>query len=108
MFKIAVSNVVVLPIKFTMKDGTTNKLFAFTLTAARKTQEEIEEHPEQTIKEFLLENVTDWQGQRLVLLENNEPAAFSREALDYMLKQPGLLSIVWAAYGRESAGKEKN
>lgn len=108
MFKTAVSNVMQVPVKFTLKEGLVNKLFSFSLTASRQTQEEIEEHPEKTIKEFLLDNVTGWEGQRLVLLENNEPAAFSREAFDYMLKQPGLLHIVWTAYGRESAGKEKN
>ncbi len=107
-FKLAVSNIVQVPVKFTLKEGAVNKLFTFTLTAARKTPEQIEEQPELTIKEFLLENVTDWSGQRLVLQENNEPAAFSKEAFDYMLKQPGLLLLVWQAYQRECGGKEKN
>ena len=107
-FKIAVGNVVQVPVKFTLREGQADKQFNFSLTAQRKTQEEIEEQPELTIKDFLLDNVSDWSGQRLVLLENNEPAPFSREALDYMLKQPGLLGVVWASYQRHTAGKEKN
>lgn len=107
-FKLAVANIVQVPVKFTMKDGSVNKLFSFTLTANRKTPEEIEQQPEQTIKEFLVENVTDWSGQRLVLLDSNEPAPFSAEAFDYMLKQAGLLAVVWQSYQRECGAKEKN
>lgn len=107
-FKIAIGNTVLVPVKFTLKDGSVNKLFTFSLTAIRKTPEEIDEQPELTIKDFLLENVTDWSGQRLVLQDNDEPAPFSRDALDYLLKQPGLLGIVWTAYQRECGGKEKN
>jgi hypothetical protein len=52
--------------------------------------------------------VSDWQGQRLVLLENNEPAPFSRDAFDFMLRQPGVLSVVWGAYQKQAGSKEKN
>ena len=107
-FKLAVANIVLVPIKFTMKDGSVNKLFSLTLTANRKTPEEIEQQPEQTIKEFLIENVTEWSGQRLVLLDSNEPAPFSPAAFDYMLKQAGLLTVVWQSYQRECGAKEKN
>lgn len=107
-FKLAIANVVQVPIKFTMKEGAVNKLFSFTLTANRRTPEQIEEQSEQLIKDCLLENVTDWSGQRLVLQDNNEPAAFSHEAFDYMLKQPGLLLLAWQAYQRECGAKEKN
>lgn len=107
-FKTAVGNIVQVPVKLTLRDGTVDKLFTFTLTAERKTQDEIEETPELSVKDFLLNVVTDWQGQRLVLLDNNEPAAYSREAFDYMLKQPGVLGVVWGAYQKHTASKEKN
>lgn len=107
-YKLAVANIVNVPVKLTMREGSLNRKFEFSLTANRKTPEEIEEQPEQTIKEFLLENITDWSGQRLVLQDNNEPAPFSAEAFDYMLKQPGLLLLIWAAYQRECGCKEKN
>jgi adenine-specific DNA methylase len=107
-FKTAVGNIVQFPVKLTLRDGLVDKVFIFTLTATRKTQEEIEETPELSVKDFLLDVVSDWQGQRLVLQDNNEPAAYSREALDYMLKQPGVLVVVWTAYQKHTAGKEKN
>lgn len=107
-FKIAVANVVQVHVKFTLKDGSVNRLFSFSLTATRRTPEEIEEQPEVTIKEFLVANVTDWSGQRLILQDNNEPAPYSKEAFEFLLKQPGLLMIIWAAYQRECGGKEKN
>ena len=107
-FKTAVGNIVQFPVKLSLRDGLVDKVFPLTLTATRKTQEEIEETPELSVKDFLLDVVSDWQGQRLVLLDNNEPAAFSREALDYMLKQPGVLGVVWGAYQKHTASKEKN
>ena len=107
-YKFAVDNIVQVPIKFTLKEGSVNKLFSFSLTAVRRTPEEIEEQPELTIKEFLLENVTDWAGQRLVLKQNNEPAPFTKKSFDYMLKQSGLLAVVWQSYQRECGAKEKN
>ena len=108
MYAISIEDIVSVPVKFTMRERAVDKLFSFTLTAKRKTQEEIEEQPELSVKDFLLDAVTDWSGQRLVITDNKEPAAFSREAFEYMLKQPGLLGIVWAAYTRACGGKEKN
>jgi hypothetical protein len=108
MYAISIEDIVSVPVKFTMRERAVDKLFSFTLTAKRKTQEEIEDQPELSVKDFLLDAVTDWSGQRLVITDNKEPAAFSREAFEYMLKQPGLLGIVWAAYTRACGGKEKN
>ena len=107
-FKIAVGNVVQVPVKFTLRDGSVDKLFSFSLTATRRTPEEVEAQPELSVKDFLLDNVTDWSGQRLVLQDNNEPAPFSREAFEFMLKQPGIVGLVWAAYQRQAGSKEKN
>lgn len=108
MYQICIENVVNVPVKFTMRERAVDKLFSFTLTGTRRTQEEIDEQPELSVKDFLLENISDWSGQRLVIAENREPAAFSRDALEFMLKQPGVLGIVWAAYTRTCGGKEKN
>jgi hypothetical protein len=106
--KIAVGNVVQVPVKFTMRDGSVDKLFSFSLTAERRTPEEVEAQPELSVKDFLLDNVTDWSGQRFVLLENNEPAPFSRDNFGFMLMQPGVLGTVWLSYQRQCASKEKN
>jgi hypothetical protein len=106
--KIAVGNIVEVPLKFTFRDGAVDRLFSLTLTATRKTQEEIEEDPDLSVKDFLLNNVTDWGNQRFVLLDNNEPAPYSRENFEFLLKQPGLLGTVWQAYQKAVASKEKN
>jgi hypothetical protein len=108
MFAISIEDTVTVPVKFTMRERAVDKLFSFSLTGQRKTQDEIEEQPELSVKDFLLENISDWSGQRLVVLENKEPAPFSKDAFEFMLKQPGLLGIVWAAYTRACGGKEKN
>jgi hypothetical protein len=108
MFAISIEDTVTVPVKFTMRERTVDKLFSFSLTAKRKTQDEIEEQPELSVKDFLLENISDWSGQRLVILENKEPAPFSKDAFEFMLKQPGLMGIVWGAYTKACGGKEKN
>ena len=109
MFTLAIDNVVEVPVKFTLKAGKVNKPFNVTLTARRLTPEESEAQPaDLSIKEFLLDNVSAWADQRLVLDAAGQPAAFSREALDAMLKVPGVLMTVWAAYNRECGCKEKN
>jgi hypothetical protein len=108
MYAISIEDTVTVPVKFTMRERTVDKLFGFSLTANRKTQDEIEEQPELSVKDFLLENISDWSGQRLVILENKEPAPFSKDAFEFMLKQPGLLGIVWGAYTKACGGKEKN
>jgi hypothetical protein len=108
MFAISIEDTVTVPVKFTMRERAVDKLFSFSLTGQRKTQDEIEEQPELSVKDFLLENISDWSGQRLVILDNKEPAPFSKDAFEFMLKQPGLLGIVWTAYTRACGGKEKN
>lgn len=109
MFKTAIGNIVLVPVKLTIKEGSVNKLFSFTLTVERKSQEEMEDTPEKTIEDFLLENVKDWTGQRLVLLENNEPAPYSPEALKFMFKKyDNAMGIIWTDYQREAWCKAKN
>ena len=110
MFTLAIENVVEVPVKFTLKVGKVNKPFNATLTARRLSKEESDNMAaDQSIKDFLLDNVTDWREQRLVLDGvTGEPAPFSREAFDAFLSVSGVLGICWNAYMRECAGKEKN
>lgn len=108
MYAVSIEDTVTVPVKFTMRERSVDKLFSFSLTAKRKTQDEIEEQPELSVKDFLLDNISDWSHQRLVVLENKEAAPFTRDALEFMLKQPGLLGIIWTAYTRACGGKEKN
>lgn len=110
MFKLAIDNVVEVPVKFTLKVGKVNKPFNAILIARRLTKEESDAmSADLSIKDFLLDNVSDWREQRLVLDDaTGEPAAFSRDALDAFLSVSGVLAICWSAYTRECAGKEKN
>ena len=110
MYTLAIDNVVEVPVKFTLKVGKVNKPFNAILIARRLTREESDAMASDlSIKDFLLENVSGWSEQRLVLDDaTGEPAAFSRDALDAFLSVSGVLAICWNAYQRECAGKEKN
>lgn len=110
MFTLAIENVVEVPVKFTLKVGKVNKPFGVTLTARRLSKEESDNMAaDQSVKDFLLDNVSAWSDQRLVLDSvTGEPAPFSREAFDAFLSVTGVLGICWNAYVRECAGKEKN
>lgn len=108
MYTLAIDDVVEVPVKFTLKAGKVNKPFSVTLIARRQTKEEAEAASDVTIKDFLLDNVTDWTDQRLVLGDNGEPAAFSRAAFEYMLSATGVLTVCWHAYLKECGAKEKN
>ena len=109
MFKTAVGDVVKFQVKFTLREGLVNKTFSFMLTATRKTQEDLDQVSDKTVKEVLIENITDWADQRLILLENNEPAPYSAEAMEFIAtKYPTVLMLFWVTYQRECGCKEKN
>lgn len=108
MFTLAVEDIAVFTIKFTLKSGRVNKQYTATLTANRQSKEESESQADSTsVKEFLLTHVTDWCDQNLVL-KDGKPAEFSREAFEYMLSVGNVLPIVWNAYLKETGAKEKN
>jgi hypothetical protein len=109
MYTLAIDNVVEVPVKFTLKAGKVNKPFSATLIATRLSKEESEAQADGTsIKDFLLDNITGWEGQRLVLDGEGSPAKFSREALDAFLSVSGVLMVCWQAYLKECGAKEKN
>ena len=113
MYKLAVENVVEVPVKFTLKSGKVNKAFAFTLTAKRLPQDEITEAfkaVEFNFKAFLEATsvVTDWSGQRLVLDDAGEPVPFSADAFSFLLNVTGVAQAIYVAYAKECGAKEKN
>lgn len=108
MYTLAIDNVVVFTVKFTLKSGRVNKSFSVTLTANRLSKEESEAQADGTsVKDFLLNEVTNWSDQNLVLVDG-KPADFSREAFEYMLSVGNVLAVVWNAYLKETGAKEKN
>lgn len=109
MFKTAIGDVVVFQVRFTLKENSVNKQFLFTLTAIRRDQAYFDENENIKVKDVLAESITDWADQRLILLENNEPAAYSAEAMEYLaVKYPTVIGLFWVAYQRECGCKEKN
>ena len=111
MYKLAIDDTVDVPVKFTLKVKSVAKLFGFTLTCDRLTQDEISarlEDKENKVKDFMLEVTTGWSGQRLVLDESGEPAAFSPEAMTALLNAPGVAMVCFNAYIKDCGAKEKN
>lgn len=111
MFTLAVENEVEVPVKLTLKSKGVAKLFSFTLEATRLAQTEINErleNKESLIKDFLIEVVHGWKGQRLVLNERGEPADFGAEAFEAMLNVAGVATVCFNAYFQECGAKAKN
>lgn len=99
--KLAVGNVIDVPVKFSLQDGGAVREFAFTLEADRCSSDEaqalIKSDGAET-RAFLLERVRGWRGQRLVLDDEDQPAVFSLPALGVMLDVSGVQLIVAVAY----------
>jgi hypothetical protein len=111
MRTLAIQNTVEVPVKFTLKEGKVNKLFAFTLIADRLEQDEITsrlEEKDRKVKDFMTEVITDWSGQKLVLEEDGTPSPFGPEALAMVLNVAGVASVCFTAYFKECGAKEKN
>lgn len=105
MFKLAIDDVVEVPVRFTLRVKNVDKSMAFTLIAKRVS---LDDYSDQSVAEFLRSNVTDWKDQKLVLDQDGSPAEFSDDAFDAMLKVPGVTGAVWNAYQREVGAKTKN
>lgn len=111
-YKLAVENKVCVSVKGTVP-GTTKgarKRFDFTLTMDRMTQAEITEAMKSgdTIEDFVVARTTGWDGQRLVLDDQDKPAEFCEEALRCLLTQPGMAVWCYQAYLRDVGVAEKN
>lgn len=110
-FKLAIANVVKVPVKLTLNNGGKIAAFAFSVTADRLDQDQIKTSlgdGEALISEFLTEVVHDWHGQTLVIDENDKPADFGPEALEMMLSTAGVSMVIFNAYLKEVGAKAKN
>jgi hypothetical protein len=105
-FVLKIGNFVEFPVRLEINDAGTPAVFSFRLTAKRLTAQEWKshfteggEHAEQTVLDFLLDHITAWHGQTLVLdEETGAPAAFTREAFKAMLGVLGVAAAVFAKY----------
>lgn len=111
-FKFAVAPVVRVPVKFLANDGSKAVPFKFTLLCTRLKQAEVSERVKednQTVKDFMSDVVTGWEGQALLLDEQTgQPAEFSTEALAALFEFPGVAYTAYQSYLKEFGAKEKN
>jgi len=107
-FKLAVGNMVQVPVRFSLRDGALDKNYTLTLTATRHGPDDIAAMESVTVNDFMLAQVSGWSGTHPVLAEDGTPAPYSSEALAFLLKVPGVLDAVWLAYLRECGAKTKN
>ena len=120
-YKLAIGNVFEFRVQAAIKDGRTEHKLDVHFTADRLTAQEGADllggrgdAAEATINDFLLEHISGWRGQKLVLEEDGQPAEFSRDALDVMLSVAGLGMAIYMAYLKAlaaadtSEGRRKN
>lgn len=112
VFRLVVADIVDVPLTITLNDAGRSASFAFHLQARRLSQDRLRELVESDVNtvDFLLDHVTGWRGQRLVVDDDDTPAEFSREALACMLDLVGVAQLMLSAYLEAcgAKGKAKN
>lgn len=115
--KLAVSDQVIVPVKFSLKDGLGLKSFSFNLICNRLTAEEWEEsvtdpqtelRTNKRIRQTMADVTTGWEGQKFVLDDHGQPAEFCAEARDIMFAASGVLDVIVMSYMKESGARAKN
>lgn len=115
-YKLAVKDVVIVPLKFSMATPTGKQNFDFTLTCDRvpvadmnaALKNDAGQFDDGKIRNQFLQITTGWTGQTLVLNDDDTPAAFCKNAFEVMLGVPSLLGLILQSYLNESAAKTKN
>jgi hypothetical protein len=116
-YKLVVADVVVVPMKFSLKDGGTSRRFDYTLQCRRITATEWHDGvrddagrlQDAKIKALMTELTIGWKGQTLVDDDTTgEPAEFCAEALEVMYQTPGVIDMAVENYLKEYAAKVKN
>lgn len=115
-YKLAIANIVNVPMKFSMKDGGTIRQFAFSLQCRRilaaewfeGVRDENGRVVDTKVKSLMMDLTTGWKDQTLVNDEDGQPAEFCQEALDVMFDTPGLLDLAVTKYLAEGQAKAKN
>ncbi len=111
-YKIAVSSTVVFEVEGSYNDGEGKNIsFKFSLTGKRLGAEELKDALGQgntLIKKFLQERITNWSGQRLILDDDDTPAAFCAEAFEALLDIAGMGLLIFNTFVSEQGAKVKN
>lgn len=115
-YQLAIKNVVIVPVEFSVADGDKRKKFKFSLECDRLTTEEWKAGitndegvitPEK-IREQLAGITRGWKGQTFVLDDDGNPAEFCEEAFQVMTNAPGVFDVILESLMKESAAKGKN
>lgn len=111
-YQLAIEDTVDVPLKFTLKAGRVNRVFAFSLYCKRLSQEQFNallEESGKKVTDVMREVITGWDDhQRLVLDAAGNPAPFSEEARDVMLSAAAFGTLAYNKYLVEVGAKEKN
>jgi hypothetical protein len=104
-----IGNFIQVPVRLEINDAGKNAVFSFRLTGKRLSVEQWKSHftdggeyGDQPVKDFLLDHITAWDGQTLVMDDQtNQPAAFNRENFELMLGVLGVQQVVFQGYLKE-------
>ena len=109
-YKLKIGNDIEIPIHLKLRNGGRLDEFKFHVTGKRLSADEAREKltgegasAELTINDFLLDHLTAWRGQTLVLNEDDQPADFSADALRAMLGVAGVAGHIYLIYLNELA-----
>lgn len=102
-YRLAIAPVVEFTARLVYTDGGAERAAAVVLLARRMSEPELKElrsDATRTVADLLVEQVTGWRDQTLVLDADGLPAAYSADALRCLLSLPGAANVAFAAYIR--------
>lgn len=111
-YKLAIEDLVGVKVegKNQAKDGS-EKSFKFVLVCERYSNEQMKgalSDKDETAFAFLERVARDWQGQKLVLDDEGNPAPFNLETLRLLLSISGMAMLCWHAYLSQVQATAKN
>lgn len=120
-YKLAIGNVFEFRVQGAVKSVGADHKLDCRFTADRLTSQQaadllggVGEAAESTVNDFLVQHIKGWRGQTLVLDDDDQPAAFSADALQAMLTVAGMGLLIYMAYLKAMAiadtseGRRKN
>lgn len=109
-YKLAISNIVVVPVEVKIGDETGKpKTHKFSITCNRLGADDLTAAFNGiSPQDFLMNEVTGWSGQKLVLEDDGTPAEFCADSLAALLDIQGMVMVVFGAYLKEAAATAKN
>lgn len=114
MFKLIISDTLVIPVAGVTQSDGKDTPFSFDLLCRRSTAEELkgdltpkDDDDEVSLKTFMRDRITGWRG---VLDEDGKPLEFGDESVASLLNFPGIAALAVGSYMKHcgAKGKEKN